>query len=478
VLLSITTNRAPAADLGYLLHKNPYKAQSFSLNFGKAYVFYPEVSEQRCTASLLVDVDPVALVRSRRGPSGEGGLLDQYVNDRPYAASSFLSVALGDVYRSAMAGRSKDRPELVDTPIPLQANLPAVPARGGEKFVHALFEPLGYVVECARIPLDEARSDWGASHYVSIRLEATRPLKELLTHLYVLLPVLDDDKHYWVGDEEVDKLVRHGAGWLAQHPLKDQIARRYLKHQRSLATEALERLLAEDASGAEEKAEASAPGEPVTKREEREAGLEKALTLNERRLDAVVRNLVDLGAASVVDLGCGEGKLLAVLLKERSFTRVVGVDVSIRALEVARERLKVDRMPTAVRNKLELLHGSLTYRDKRLEGFDAACLIEVIEHLDRGRLSALERVVFEFARPRSVIVTTPNIEYNAKFPTLAHGQLRHPDHRFEWTRAEFAEWCSSMERRFGYAFRLDSIGHPDAALGAPTQMAVFTLGNA
>jgi 3' terminal RNA ribose 2'-O-methyltransferase Hen1 len=469
MLLSITTSHSPATDLGYLLHKNPFKAQEFALTFGKAHVFYPEARKERCTAALLVDVDPVALVR-RRGPSGDGGLLDQYVNDRPYVASSFLSVAIGDVYRSAMAGRSKERPELADTPIPLEVAIPVVPSRGGERLIASLFEPLGYEVQTKRLPLDETFPEWGSSPYYRLDLRTQKPVKSVLTHLYVLLPVLDNEKHYWVGDDEVEKLIRHGEGWLASHPEREQIARRYLKNQRSLARDALSRLLAEEESAEDERAP-----EAVTKAAEREATLERPISLNERRIDEVVTALHDSNASTVVDLGCGEGKLLSELLRDRTFSRVVGVDVSIRALEIAAERLKPDRLPPAVRNKLQLLHGALTYRDKRLEGFDAATVIEVVEHLDSGRLLAFERVLFEFAQPKTVVLTTPNSEYNVRFPNLAAGQFRHPDHRFEWTRAEFHEWARGVAVRFGYDVRFAPVGDDDAQVGAPTQMAVFSL---
>jgi 3' terminal RNA ribose 2'-O-methyltransferase Hen1 len=473
MLLSITTTHAPASDLGYLLHKNPSRPQQFALAFGTAYVFYPEARSERCTATLLVDVDPVALVRNRRGPAGEGGLLDQYVNDRPYVASSFLSVALGEVYRSAMAGRSKERPELAEAAIPLEIEIPTVPSRGGERLLRSLFEPLGYEVAAERMPLDEKFPEWGESAYFRVGLKAAKPLKDVLTHLYVLLPVLDNDKHYWVGDDEVEKLIRHGEGWLAAHPEREQIARRYLKNQRSLAREALARLLSD-----EDPVEEDGSSMAVTKAAEREANLERPLSLNERRIEEVVKALRNSNASSIVDLGCGEGKLLSALLRDRSFGRVAGLDVSIRALEIAQERLKLDRLPAPVRDKLQLLHGALTYRDKRLEGFDAAAVVEVIEHLDIGRLAAFERVLFEFARPKTVVVTTPNSEYNVKFPGLPAGQFRHADHRFEWTRAQFRDWAGGIASRYGFDVRFGPVGDEDPQLGAPTQMAVFELAQA
>lgn len=464
MLLTITTTNAPATDLGYLLHKRPDRAQSFELPFGAAHVFYPEASESRCTAALLLEVDPVGLVRNRRGPSGRDRTLDQYVNDRPYVASSFLSVAIARVFASALGGRSKDRPELAAAPIPLEATLAVVPCRGGETFLRRLFEPLGYEVEAKGHPLDPAFPEWGESRHFTVRLAARKTLAELLTHLYVLVPVLDDEKHYWVGDDEVEKLLRHGRGWLESHPAKGAIARRYLKRRGGLVRRALARL-AEETEGEEEE---------VERKEAEEGRLEERLSLHERRLEAVATALAERGASRVLDLGCGEGKLLRALLRDRRFTEVVGMDVSHRALEIAAERLHLDTMGEVARRRIRLLHGSLLYRDRRLEGFDAAAVVEVIEHLDPPRLAAFERTLFEHARPATVVVTTPNAEYNVLFPSLPAGRLRHRDHRFEWTREELRRWAEGVAGRFGYEVRFAPVGDEDPTHGAPTQMAVFT----
>jgi 3' terminal RNA ribose 2'-O-methyltransferase Hen1 len=467
MLLTISTTHAPATDLGYLLHKNPARVQSFPLAYGQAHVCYPEAGPERCTAALLLDVDPVGLVRNRRGPPGEGGALDQYVNDRPYVASSFVSVAIAQVYGSALAGRSKERPELVETPLPLEAKLAVLPCRGGEDFLRRLFEPLGHAVTARRHPLDESFPDWGESPYFTVELRAACRLRQLLAHLYVLIPVLDDDKHYWVTEDEIAKLLRHGEGWLATHPERELIARRYLKHQRRLTDQALARLAEEDRPDPDAVAEAQAT---------EEAALESRLSLNEQRLGAVAAVLGDSGARRVLDLGCGEGKLLRELVRDASFTEVVGMDVSHRALEIARERLNRDRLTPAQQERVRLIQGSLTYRDRRLAGYDAAAVVEVIEHLDPPRLAAFERVLFEFARPGTVVLTTPNAEYNVKFETLPAGTFRHRDHRFEWTRAEFQEWAGRVARRFGYATQFLPVGREDPAAGPPTQMAVFRRG--
>jgi 3' terminal RNA ribose 2'-O-methyltransferase Hen1 len=466
MLLSITTTHRPATDLGYLLYKNPAKAQAFELNFGRAHVFYPEAADDRCTATLLLEVDPVALVRNRRGPVGEGFALQQYVNDRPYVASSFLSVAIAQVLGSALSGASKERPELAKTPIPLRARLAVVPCRGGEALLRRLFEPLGYEVAATRHPLDEQFPEWGEGPYFTVEVAATKTLHDLLTHLYVLVPVLDNEKHYWIGDEEVEKLLRHGEGWLATHPERNQIVDRYLKHRRHLARQALAQLLEEDQQEADEAEEANA-------REEEQ--VEQKISLHERRLAAVAAALKASGAKRVLDLGCGSGKLLRLLLDDRQFEQIVGMDVSHRALEIAAERLNFDRMPEKQRQRIELIQGSLNYRDKRLAGFDAAAVVEVIEHLDPPRLAAFERVLFEFARPTTVVLTTPNAEYNVRFETLPAGTMRHKDHRFEWTRQQFQDWADSVAARFGYAVRFLPVGPEDPEVGPPTQMAVFTF---
>jgi 3' terminal RNA ribose 2'-O-methyltransferase Hen1 len=458
VLLTLTTTHRPATDLGYLLHKHPDRVQSFPLPFGEARVLYPEATQERCTAALLLDIDPVGLVRRGRGASSFA--LADYVNDRPYVASSFMSVALVNVFKSAMAGTCNGHEELAASAIPLEAWLPVVPARGGEAVARRLFEPLGYEVEVTPIALDPAFPDWGDGRHVGLRLIGERRLADVLNHLYVLLPVLDDDKHYWVDETEIDKLMRRGEGWLGGHPDRDLIVRRYLKRQARLFHPALAQL-DEAAPPVEE------PDEPG-----REEQLEERVSLRDQRLGAVEAVLKGSGARRVLDLGCGPGALLERLLRG-PYEHILGVDVSVRALEQAARRLKLDAMHDAERRRIALLHSPLTYRDKRLAGFDAAALVEVIEHLDPPRLSAAEQNVFGSARPATVVVTTPNAEYNVRWASLPAAQFRHPDHRFEWTRAQFATWAGGVADRHGYGVDYLPVGPDDPEVGAPTQMAVF-----
>ncbi|GII27431.1 3' terminal RNA ribose 2'-O-methyltransferase Hen1 [Planotetraspora mira] len=486
MLLTISTTLSPATDLGFLLHKHPDRVQEFGQSFGTARVLYPEASEHRCTAALLLEVDPIRLVRSR-GKSSPDFSLGQYVNDRPYAASSLLAVALADVFRTARTGRCASRQELADRPIPLELGLPALPCRGGADLARRLFEPLGWQVDATAVPLDENFPEWGDSRYVRLTLRGEVRLADALNHLYVLLPVLDDAKHYWIAGDEVDKLIRAGGGWLGAHPERVLITRRYLGRRWALARTAFARL-AEIGDDVEESLE------PPSEEEVTEApavddadGVAETLPvpeprtpLNTIRRDAVVSVLEEIGARSVIDLGCGPGQLVSALLGRPSFAKVTGVDVSARALAIAARKLRLERMPDAKRARLELFQGSLTYTDARFAGHDAAVLMEVVEHVDPPRLPALERVVFGVARPPHVVVTTPNVEYNVRYEGLAGtdggpSHRRHPDHRFEWTRAEFTTWAAGVCEAYGYEVTFRPVGEDDPEVGPPTQMAIFHL---
>ncbi len=458
VILTLTARRpasgVPAGDLGFLLHKHPDRVHVAEHGAVTTHVLAPVSGPEEHEVAVVLDVDPVALARA-----GTGALAGDHVNDRPYAASSLLSVALGRVFATALAGRCTARPDLLDVRWPLRIHVPAVPCAGergagGEELVRRLFGPLGWTVETRVLPLDETVPAWGASPYVDLVLTGDLLLADALAQLYVLLPVLDDAKHYWVGRDEVDKLLRRGGSWLAGHPERELVTRRYLRHSRPLVADALDRL--REAEGAEAEVEEAA---------------DAPTPLAVQRRDAVVAVLRELGAARVADLGCGQGQLLAALLTDARFTALTGTDVSVRALRQASRRLHLDERHD---ERVTLFQSSLTYRDERLRGFDAAVLMEVVEHVDPPRLAALERVVFGEAAPTHVLVTTPNAEHNVHYPSLQDGGFRHPDHRFEWTRAEFADWAGAVAARWGYSVRFLGIGAADAATGTPTQLAVFS----
>ncbi|UQN07426.1 3' terminal RNA ribose 2'-O-methyltransferase Hen1 [Deinococcus sp. QL22] len=441
----------PASDLGFLLHKHPERVQTQTLSFGTASVFYPQVSAQCTTAALLLEVDPVALSRTAR--PGEGAPLEPYVNDRPYASGSFLAVALRDAFGTAFTGRSKDRQALADRALAFSVHLPCVTARGPEGLPERLFGPLGYAVQATPIPLDPLYPEWGERPYVELRLSGQIRLRDLLAHLYVLLPVLDGKRHYFLNEAEVDKLARHGTGWLDSHPERDLITRRYLRFA----------ALVRQAEEGYSESHTAESGETT-------AALPRP-RLHDERLQWVAEQVATSGASTVLDLGCGEGKLLRLLLERAQFRQLLGMDVSARALEIAARRLNLRERPELAA-RVTLLHGSLSYPDSRLKGFDAATLVEVIEHLEPHQIGPLTRHVFGDAHPGTVIVTTPNREYNAVFEDADKG-MRHADHRFEWTRAEFGAWAGAAAEAHGYTLTLHGLSdtHPD--YGPITQAAIF-----
>ena len=465
MLLQITNTAIPATNLGFILHKNPDKVHTVKLNFGIARVFYPEATENTCTATLLLEINPIDLVRTRKGPAGQCRTLDQYVNDRPYVASSHMSVALSKVYGTAMSGRCKMKPELVDQKLPLVIEISVLPCRGGERLLHGLFEPLSYEIETSAIALDEKFPEWGQSPYFKVRLSGEVTVKDMLSHLYVMIPVLDNNKHYWVSEDEIEKLLNKGANWLPTHPEREVIVNRYLKYRKRYTQLALSQLVPEEVD----------PAGEIEEKDEEETIIEKKISLNQYRIDSVRNIIRDADVSSLIDLGCGEGKYLREFLKEKNIRRLVGMDVSYRTLEIAKDRLHWERMPDKQKERIELIQGSLMYRDKRISGFDAAVCIEVIEHLDPPRLAAFERVLFEFAKPKLIVITTPNVEYNECFENLPAGKYRHRDHRFEWTRKQFQDWAETVSNNYSYAVEFHSVGDVDPKFGSPTQMGVFSI---
>ncbi len=452
-MLLISTTHKPATDLGFLLHKNPQRTHEAQFTFGNAWLFYPEVTEERCTAALVLNIDAVGLTRSR---SQNQAAIESYVNDRPYVAGSMLATAMTKMLGTAIGGRSKERPELAQSIIPLEARLPVVSATS-EGFVRGLFEPLGWEVEVKTLPLDPQFPEWGESTYFDVTLRGEGRLCDLLNQIYLLVPVMDSRKHYYFDRDEVEKLLRKAEGWLKDHPLQSAIIQRYLRRRQSLIQMALDQLN----DGIEETPEET-PTEPVE---------EKPKRLHLVRHDAVREEIQAAGAKSVLDLGCGNGRLVRWLVKQASIDKVVGVEVSWRLVERLLDF--AERLPSHSKRKLEIIHGSLLYHDARLEGFDFAAVVEVIEHLDPARLTAFERVLFERAKPKRVCVTTPNREYNAVYEAEGMTGMRHDDHRFEWTREEFKQWVDQVCERNGYRAEIKGIGEEHPEFGASSQMAVF-----
>ncbi|WP_210464253.1 3' terminal RNA ribose 2'-O-methyltransferase Hen1 [Rufibacter roseolus] len=457
MLLEITTTHHPATDLGYLLHKHPDKLQSVELAAGAAHVFYPEATPERCTACLMLDINPVDLVRVKKGNMA---YQDQYVNDRPYTTNSFLGSAISKAFGSALNGKCNTRPDLVETPMPFTVRLNSLRVDAPLDVLERLFLPLGYELETETIPLDEAFPSWGLSKYVNLTLHKTCPLQEVLTQVYVLIPVLDNSRHSFVSQQDIDQLLQKGKGWLENHPERDWISRRFLRNIRSLTSEAILRLAGE---------EALAPEAEISPVQE---------NLHQQRLNRAFDRLKGSGAQRVLDVGCGEGKLLRLLLKDGQFTKITGMDVSFGELQKAKENFHLDEASPAFKERLSLFQGSVTYLDERLLGYDALALVEVIEHLDEERLPTMEQVIFGYASPSTVVLSTPNADYNVVFDRMAPEAFRHQDHRFEWTRSQFSQWCAQVSEKYGYEVQIESVGPEEPAVGAPSQLATFKKKNA
>lgn len=463
-MILISTTHKPATDLGYLLHKNPERTHSVDVSFGQAYVVFPEANEDRCTAALILEMDSVALVRGKRGDRGS---LSQYVNDRGYCANSYATVALRSAFATALNGRCKERPDLAQQAIPLEIRIPVLPCAWGPSKVRALFEPLGYEVEAIQAELDPEFPEWGLSPYVDVTLRGQVTLQSALRHLYILLPAMDSKKHYYLGSEEVQKLVAKGEGWLDTHPERGWITRAYLGGKRTLVQEALEQLANIEESLLSETQDSGIEDAPA----DSQPAAEAKLSLHQMRHGRVIEWVRKLKPKSLVDLGCGDGKLLQEVVKVPGIARIVGMDVSYFSLERAQRRLRLEDGGARYKDRVQLIHGSLMYRDQRLEGFDACTIVEVIEHLDLPRLAAFERVVFEYARPKTVLLTTPNRTYNTVYELEG---MRHDDHRFEWSTEEFTAWCQSVCDRFGYQVEMEGVGPAHEIYGAPSNLAVFT----
>ncbi len=461
-----------ASDLGFLLHKNPNRVHEFDLSFGQGYVFYPVANDKECTATIFQALDGIDLVRNFNGPKGLSRQLSQYVNDRPFTINSFFSVAISRLFGTALNGNCNKQPELVKRALNFSVDLPVLPSRGGESLIQNLFEPLGYDVTVEAHPYDQSLSEWGMSPYFSVTIAGTKRLSDLLRHLYVLIPVLDNDKHYWVGFDEVDKLIAKGGDWIPNHPVKHLIVARYLKKQGSLERKAL---AAFEVTETEVKSQQELLQEfdAETQFQAEEDQLEKKVHLNDLRIEKITQTIEQLDVRSVVDLGCGEGKYLKSYLKISKLEEITGIEVASSALAKAEQRLKLEQLPERIRNKLLLLQGSLIYKDDRIKNKDLATCIEVIEHIDEDRLDAFQASVFGHAKPKYVIITTPNVEYNATFENMPAGKLRHSDHRFEWDRKTFQQWCHDVCKQYNYEVSFDVIGQVHETYGAPTQMALF-----
>lgn len=443
VYLSIATTRPNASDLGFLLYKHPdrvFRSDDTRNRLVKAVGFYPEVSSDRCEFVLLVAVDPVERVR---GLAWNGGIA-QYVEPLPFLASSHLAQALSLCLRSAMNGIASSKDPETDAKLKALAaekwplEIKVTPVRSSPAMIRRMFEPLGWKVDVESTALEVDGSKYPDALH-TIVLCGDQTVSDALTQLYVLLPALDPARHYFYGDNEVDKFVAKSQNWLDGHPARDLIVGRYLSKSKELQTAAKSLL----------------DGEPNTTVIEEKSG-DAEESAHDQRHRRIVDLVATIGATRIADLGCGEGRLLARLTALPGKLEIVGVEPALADLDKARKLLS--RNPGRLMDpRVTLKHGSILYADKSLKGFDVAILSEVIEHIDEERLDHAERCVFGAMNPAMVIVTTPNSDFNVAFPLL-EGRLRHNDHRFEWGRKDAEAWCQRVAAQYGYTFEIDGVG--------------------
>jgi 3'' terminal RNA ribose 2''-O-methyltransferase Hen1 len=446
VYLSIATTRPKAADLGFILYKHPdrvFRSDSSRNKNLKAVGFYPEAGDERCEFVLLVEVDPVERVR---GLAWNGGIA-QYVEPLPFLASSYMSQAISLCLRSAMNGIVSSKDPSEDARLRAMAvehwplEIKVSPIRTSPALIERMFQPLGWEVTIDSMPLDVPGVERdNALHTVTLKGSST--VQDALTQLYVLLPALDPVRHYFYDEAEVAKLLEKSRNWLETHPARNLIVGRYLSKSRELREAAMSQF--------EEAVEAP-----------QEAAIE--VSAHSARHMRIAEAVSAMGDVRIVDLGCGEGKLLSRLAFLPGKIEIVGVEPSLRDLEKARKNLS--RNPARQMDpRVKLRHGSIAYADDSLRNFDVAILSEVIEHIDPERLDHAERCVFGFMKPEVVIVTTPNAGFNTVFG-LSDGEFRHRDHRFEWSVDEATDWCRRVAATYGYEFEIDGAGGYDENVG-------------
>lgn len=473
MFLSIAVSGEHAPDLGFVLYKHPGRFFEKSASKGRVTGGFTENREDFAEFTLAVEIDPVERVR---GVNWDRGIAS-YVEPMPFLAASHMSQALSQALGSAMNGVLGSKDPVIDTrvkaagvkPWPLTIKVGAV--RCSPYMIESLFSELGWSVEIESHNLDVpgvSEDDDRPLHVFTLKGEAT--VSDALTQLYVLLPVLDPSRHYFYDESEARKLFEKGGDWLKGHSSRDLIISRYLSKSKELRGYARQLF-----GNFQEKKDLD---ELIAETEElmRDWDDPDDTSPHQQRHSQIIRDVVSWGARSVIDLGCGEGRLLERLVRIAPDMRVVGIEPSAREIERARKRLS-NNPGKNLDPRVEFVHGSAMYGDERFKDFDAAILSEVIEHVDEDRLSLLARSVFGIMAPRRVVITTPNGDYNRVFG-LRPGEFRHADHRFEWTLAECQAWVVGVTAAYPYEAEITPVGgrnaDADEGHGEVSHYIVFT----
>ncbi|HWO95040.1 MAG TPA: 3' terminal RNA ribose 2'-O-methyltransferase Hen1 [Bacillus sp. (in: firmicutes)] len=439
-----------AENLSRLLAKNPNNLYDREEKGNRTRLVFTSSNEREAEAVIFVTPDPVELVRNSPGIFD----ITQYINDREFAVSSLFCSYIRTALGTALNGKPKEEfIEWVDHPFNMEVGFGPVASHLSDQTIRELFEPLGYLIEIERGEADYSFNLKQKSSARYLKLKGQITVQQALRHLFILIPVLDNYKHYFIDEKEIEKIQRYGEGWLDEHPLRSYIIEQSLRFK-----ELINKVPISSSIVTENKVNDDVSAPPK-------------IRLNEQRYQAIIDKVESLPLnQKVVDFGSGEGKLSVRLGMVPNVQEILAVEPSessqLRALERFEKAAGKDQFvcPTPI-------WGSLFYYDERLRGKDIIILCEVIEHIDEFRLPNIMKTIFGEYRPNALIVTTPNHEYNAVYDMDEN--MRHADHRFEWTRGEFKDWCETWIAKFPYSMQLQGIGQEHEEYGFPTQMCTF-----
>ncbi|WP_141431100.1 3' terminal RNA ribose 2'-O-methyltransferase Hen1 [Bacillus sp. 03113] len=444
--LSVKAVGDGAKILSYLIAKNPYNLYDRDEKSNRVRLVYTVFDEKEVEVVIFVTPDPVELVRN----SANAFDITQYINDREFAVSSLFCTNIRKALGTALNGKPKEEyQKWVNHPFELHMNFGPVASHLSDENIVELLHPLGYIVEIERGETNYSFELKQRSSSRFIHLKGQQTIQQALRHLFILIPVIDNYKHYFIDEHEIEKLVRYGEGWLDSHPLREYIIKQSLRFSELINQ--FPSLAKKD----DEEEHSSAP----------------KVRLNELRYQAVVEKIKSLSQrASIVDFGSGEGKLSVRLSNIPDVKEVLAVEPS----ETAQLRA-IQRFEKASYNQTHVsptpILGSLFYYDERLLNKDVMILCEVIEHIDEYRLPNIMKTIFREYQPKTLIVTTPNREYNEVY--AMDEIVRHSDHRFEWTRQEFKSKCETWIKNVLYSMEFEGIGLEHEEYGHPTQMCTF-----
>ncbi|MCM3572375.1 3' terminal RNA ribose 2'-O-methyltransferase Hen1 [Mesobacillus subterraneus] len=429
--------------ISHLLAKNPNNLYERNQKGHAVRLFFSSFTEREVEATVFVAPDSLELVKNQ----GNQYDITHYINDREFAVSSIFISLIRTALGTALNGQPKEEYiKWVKHPFDLELSFGPVASGLSDHQIVDLFEPLGFNVSINRPQIEYNFNLKSKSSVRFITLKGRTPLQMALRQIFVLIPVLDNYKHYFIDEKEIEKLERYGEGWLDDHPQKSFILKKALRFKNVY--------------------------ELVEGQEKDTAAPEmRKIRLNDMRYEKIVDTVNGFeNKESIVDLGSGEGKLSTRLGFIPGVKEILAVEpseeASIRAMERFAQAEGKDYFikPTQ-------LWGSLFYYDERLKGKDVIILCEVIEHIDEERLSKVFQTILQDYRPKNLVVTTPNKEYNALYEMDT--EFRHGDHRFEWSREEFEAWCKARNEEGEYELIFDGIGELDEQFGFPTQMCIF-----